>query len=110
MSKVFSRGIDRMAAKRDTSDQQMSLYCPNCREDFLSYTITGAADCPRCGRRCGSGAPRPRGLGLMAAGFVVAVIVTAVAYYLLVHKARQEGGEEGAAAGNAVSMVVPAGR
>jgi len=52
------RNRDVEPGSSDTRDRRKMLWCKHCRQEFLTYRMTGESNCPDCRRPCGSPPPR----------------------------------------------------
>jgi hypothetical protein len=54
----MARKKDSERGARDTRDRRRMLWCKHCRQEFLTYRITGESNCPDCHRPCSGPPPR----------------------------------------------------
>ncbi len=72
-----------MASSAPTPPTAQMLYCRNCKNEFISYKVAGAAECPRCGSPVTPAASRHRHSRLIALAVIAAVVVAAILAYAI---------------------------
>ncbi len=72
-----------MASSAPTPPTAQMLYCRKCKNEFISYKVAGAAECPRCGTPVAQAASRHRYSRLIAAAVIAAIAVAGILAYAI---------------------------